>query len=53
MSAKTYPKRAELVPFVLLNRESAVGVGDAAVVDNALGGRIAGNSLIELGHARR
>ncbi|WP_404314528.1 LacI family DNA-binding transcriptional regulator [Prescottella equi] len=40
------------VPFVFLNRETGVGMGDAAVVDNELGGRLAARRLTELGHRR-
>lgn len=38
------------IPFVFLNRETGEGMGDAAVVDNQLGGRIAAARLTELGH---
>ncbi|MFE5646574.1 LacI family DNA-binding transcriptional regulator [Rhodococcus sp. NPDC056516] len=40
------------IPFVFLNRESGQGLGDAAVVDNQLGGRIAAARLTALGHRR-
>ena len=40
------------VPFVFLNRESGPGVGDAAVVDNDLGGRLAAKHFTGLGHRR-
>lgn len=40
------------LPFVFLNRESGQGVGDSAVVDDELGGRIAARHLTELGHRR-
>lgn len=40
------------LPFVFLNRESGLGLGDAAVVDNELGGRLAATRLAELGHRR-
>lgn len=50
------PLPAELnrrrLPFVYLNRESSLGLGDAAVVDNELGGRMAAQHLIALGHTR-
>ncbi|GHD00100.1 LacI family DNA-binding transcriptional regulator [Zhihengliuella salsuginis] len=50
------PLPAELsrrgLPFVFLNRESGDGRGDAAVVDNVAGGRIAARRLTELGHRR-
>jgi LacI family transcriptional regulator len=50
------PLPAELsrrrLPFVYLNRESSLGMGDAAVVDNELGGRMAAQRLIALGHKR-
>lgn len=50
------PLPAELarrgVPFVCLNRESGTGLGDAAVVDNAAGGRSAAEHLVTLGHRR-
>ncbi|MFW0795225.1 LacI family DNA-binding transcriptional regulator [Gordonia sp. CPCC 205515] len=40
------------VPFVCLNRESGSGLDDAAVVDNELGGKMAADHLVELGHRR-
>ncbi|SFB55954.1 transcriptional regulator, LacI family [Amycolatopsis marina] len=40
------------LPFVFLNREGGGAGGDAAAVDNALGGRIAAQHLVELGHRR-
>ncbi|MER5495404.1 LacI family DNA-binding transcriptional regulator [Streptomyces sp. NPDC002454] len=40
------------LPFVFLNRESAAGAGDAAVVDNAEGGRLVAAELVRLGHRR-
>lgn len=50
------PLPAELsrrgLPFVFLNRESGEGIGDAAVVDNVAGGRLAAARLAELGHRR-
>ncbi|WP_219416484.1 LacI family DNA-binding transcriptional regulator [Pseudonocardia nigra] len=44
-------QRREL-PFVFLNREGAPGLGDAAVADNAGGGRLAAQELLALGHRR-
>ncbi len=40
------------LPFVFLNRETGNGNGDAAVADNELGGRMAAERLVELGHRR-
>jgi len=40
------------LPFVFLNRETGNGTGDAAVADNELGGRMAAQRLVELGHRR-
>jgi len=40
------------LPFVFLNRESGPGVGDAAVVENDLGGRLAAKHLTGLEHRR-
>lgn len=42
-------RRREL-PFVFLNREGGSPDGDAAVVDNRLGGELVARELIELGH---
>lgn len=42
-------RRREL-PFVFLNREGGSPSGDAAVVDNRLGGEIAARELVRLGH---
>ncbi|GAB3715108.1 LacI family DNA-binding transcriptional regulator [Nocardiopsis nanhaiensis] len=38
------------LPFVFLNRESLLDLGDASVVDNAEGGRSAAELLVGLGH---
>ncbi|MBB4683431.1 LacI family DNA-binding transcriptional regulator [Amycolatopsis jiangsuensis] len=38
------------LPFVFLNRETGTGLGDAAVVDNEAGGRLAAEELVRLGH---
>ncbi|QFR96656.1 LacI family DNA-binding transcriptional regulator [Streptomyces tsukubensis] len=38
------------LPYVFLNRESGDGRGDAAVVDNHLGGRLAADLVAGLGH---
>ncbi|GAA1180527.1 LacI family DNA-binding transcriptional regulator [Nesterenkonia xinjiangensis] len=50
------PLPAELrrrgLPFVFLNREAGDGSGDAAVVDNVAGGRMAAHRLTQLGHRR-
>lgn len=40
------------LPFVFLNRDAGDGGGDAAVVDNVSGGRMAAHRLTELGHRR-
>ncbi|MEU5363997.1 LacI family DNA-binding transcriptional regulator [Streptomyces sp. NPDC005925] len=40
------------LPFAFLNRESTAGFGDAAVVDNEKGGRMAAEMLLRLGHRR-
>lgn len=40
------------LPFVFLNRDSGEGSGDAAVVDNELGGRLAAELVADLGHRR-
>ncbi|MFD7924215.1 LacI family DNA-binding transcriptional regulator [Streptomyces sp. NPDC059740] len=38
------------MPFVFLNRDVGEGSGDAAVVDNTLGGRLAATLVADLGH---
>ncbi|MGW8379076.1 LacI family DNA-binding transcriptional regulator [Streptomyces sp. ODS28] len=38
------------LPYVFLNRDSGDGGGDAAVVDNALGGKLAAELVAGLGH---
>jgi LacI family transcriptional regulator len=43
-------RRKEL-PFVFLNRVDGRGTADAAVVDNELGGRLAAEELVALGHS--
>ena len=40
------------MPYVFLNRETDVGMADAAVVDNRDGGRIAAEHLLRTGHTR-
>lgn len=40
------------LPFVFLNRDGGDDGGDAAVVDNALGGRLAADRTADLGHRR-
>ncbi|MFC7342791.1 LacI family DNA-binding transcriptional regulator [Saccharopolyspora griseoalba] len=42
--------RSRELPFVFLNREGGGQSGDAAVVDNELGGRLVAQELARLGH---